>query len=157
MALMLMALWFILNGRIALDTALTGAGATVIVLAFCYFFGGWSFRKEFRIYRLLKDGILYFGYLVKEIFKANIDVIKIIFKKNQSPCIRTFATPLSTKAGRVMLANSITLTPGTVTVQLVDNALTVHCLTKEMADSLVHSGFETRLLKMEEKFDDTSV
>ena len=146
-----MGFWLLLNGRVAVDTLILGAAITLIILLLGHFSGLWSFGREKCIYLLIPSGILYFFALIKEIFLANLKVIALIFSRKTSPCIRHYVTPLRTKAARAMLANSITLTPGTVTVQLVDNVLTVHCLTKQMADELDGSSLEKKLLKMEEK------
>lgn len=152
MALLVMAFWLALNGRIAFDTLILGAAITLIMLLLGHATGLWTLDREKHIYLLLPSGILYFFVLIKEIFVANLRVVKIIFNRRESPCIRHYATKLKTKVARAVLANSITLTPGTVTVQLVDNVLTVHCLTHEMADGLTDSSLEKRLLRMEEKY-----
>ncbi len=52
--------------------------------------------------------------------------------------------------GRVILANSITLTPGTVTVALIDDELTIHALTKEMADTATIKEMDRRIRELEE-------
>ena len=150
MALLLMVFWLIMNGRAAADTLITGAAATVLVLLFCWLYGGWTPKKEINAYRLLPRGICYAALLFREIFLANLKVISLVFTRREEPCIRNYVTTLKSRAARAVLANSITLTPGTVTVQLVDNVLTVHCLTPEMADSLTGSAFEKRLLAMED-------
>ena len=150
MALLVMGFWLMLNGRIAWDTLLVGAAVTLVILLLGHFSGLWTLEREKCIYLLIPSGIAYFFALLKEIFLANMQVIKLIVTRKTSPCIRHYVTPLKTKAARAMLANSITLTPGTVTVQLVDDVLTVHCLTQEMALNLSDSGLEKRLLKMEE-------
>lgn len=151
MALLVMGFWLILNGRIAWDTMIVGAAAVLIILLLGHFSGLWTLKREKNIYLLLPSGILYFFALIKEIFLANLQVIRLIFARKTSPCIRHYVTLLQTKAARAMLANSITLTPGTVTVQLVGNVLTVHCLTRQMADSLDRMALEKRLMKMEER------
>jgi multicomponent Na+:H+ antiporter subunit E len=50
----------------------------------------------------------------------------------------------------VILANSITLTPGTITVSLTDDHLLVHCLDKSLAEGMDDSVFVRLLQKMEE-------
>ena len=152
MALLVMAFWLSLNGRIAFDTLIIGAAITAVMLLFGHITGLWTFKREKTIYLLLPGGVFYFFALFKEIFIANMKVIKLIFNKKESPCVRSFKTELKTKAARAVLANSITLTPGTVTIELKDDELTVHCLTQEMAESLTDSSLEKRLLRMEEKF-----
>ena len=58
-------------------------------------------------------------------------------------------TDLKTKTARVLLANSITLTPGTITVSLQDNVYTVHCLDKQFGEGLSDSTFVWLLHKIE--------
>ena len=144
MALLVMAFWLALNGRIAFDTLVIGAAITLVMLLLGHTTGLWTLKREKTIYLLLPGGIIYFFVLLKEIFIANVKVIKLIFNKKESPCIRHYRTALKTRAARAVLANSITLTPGTVTVQLVDDVLTVHCLTDEMAQSLADSACSGR-------------
>ena len=157
MALLVMGFWLALNGRVAFDTVLVGLVVTLVLLLLGHFSGLWTLQREKCIYLMIPSGILYFFALIKEIFLANMQVIKLIVTKQTSPRIRRYVTPLKTKAARAMLANSITLTPGTVTVQLIDDVLTVHCLTCEMAQGLENSALERRLLKMEEKMNGRNV
>ena len=76
---------------------------------------------------------VYTIWLFKEIIKANIDTAKIIILNNPNPQNFRVKSSQKTEAGRVMYANSITLTPGTVTTQLDEDILEVHALTAEMA------------------------
>lgn len=65
------------------------------------------------------------------------------------PVIVRFKTDLKTKTARVLLANSITLTPGTITVALQDNEYTVHCLDRRFSEGLSDSVFVRLLHKIE--------
>lgn len=80
----------------------------------------------------------YYPYLAKEIIIANIDVIKRILKPGNSisPKVITLLAPQQTDLSKVIYANSITLTPGTVTLDLSGNKLKVHALSKEGAEDL---------------------
>ena len=151
MALLVMGFWLALNGRIAADTLLVGAAVTALLLVLGHFSSLWSFRRELCIYKLIPGGILYLFALLWQIFLANMQVIGLIVTHGEKPCIRHYTTALKTKAARAVLANSITLTPGTVTVQLIGDVLTVHCLTEKLANALDGSTLEKRLLKMEER------
>ena len=82
---------------------------------------------------------VYTIWLFKEIIKANIDTAKIIILNNPNPQNFRVKSTQKTEAGKVMYANSITLTPGTVTTQLDEDVLEVHALTAEMAED-VKSG-----------------
>ena len=65
------------------------------------------------------------------------------------PVIIHFKTDLKSRTARVLLANSITLTPGTITVSLEDDVYTVHCLDKSLAEGIDSSVFVKLLKKLE--------
>ena len=94
----------------------------------------------------------YVAVLIWEIGKANLATIKLIISSRYiiEPVIVHFQTDLKTKAARVILANSITLTPGTITVSLEEDKLVVHCLDKDFSEGLNNSIFVRLLHKMEE-------
>ncbi len=78
-------------------------------------------------------------YLLKEISLSNLDVLRRILslRKNPiSPRVQTLPLPHKTDLGRVLYANAITLTPGTVTLELQGDNIIVHALSKESAASL---------------------
>ena len=58
-------------------------------------------------------------------------------------------TDLKSETAKVMLANSITLTPGTITVSLEDDTLLVHCLDKTLSEGMEDSEFVKMLEKLE--------
>ena len=65
------------------------------------------------------------------------------------PAVVRFKADLQSNFARILLANSITLTPGTITVLLEGNEYVVHCLDKELAAELDRSVFVTLLKKLE--------
>ncbi len=78
-------------------------------------------------------------YIFREIVNANIDVIKRILTFSNtsiSPQLIEIPLPQKTDLARVIYANSITLTPGTVSVALTREKVIVHALTKEAAEHL---------------------
>ena len=90
----------------------------------------------------------FFIYILKEIVKANIEVVKQIIKfkgKSISPQLIEIPTQQKSELGRVIYANSITLTPGTVSVALSKNKLTVHTLTKKAAQDLVEGSMAKKI------------
>ena len=93
----------------------------------------------------------YICVLVWEIVKANFAVIRMITasRYDLEPVLVRFKTDLKTKEAKVVLANSITLTPGTITVMLEDDEFVVHCLDKELAEGMNHSIFVKLLGKLE--------
>ena len=65
------------------------------------------------------------------------------------PVIVKVHTNLKTETAKVILANSITLTPGTITVSLTGQELLVHCLDKSLAEGMEDSAFVKLLEEME--------
>ena len=88
-----------------------------------------------------------------EVVKANFAVAHLILteKEEPQPTLVRFRSDLKTSMGKALLADAITLTPGTITVQLEENEYTVHCLDESMADGLDDSVFQEEIAKMEEK------
>lgn len=80
----------------------------------------------------------FWAFLSREIVIANIDVLRRIFKpgKNISPQMIELPLTLKSDLSRVIYANAITLTPGTVCVQLNKESITVHTLSNEAAEDL---------------------
>ena len=82
---------------------------------------------------------------------ANLDVAKRIIdpKLPISPTLITLKPSQRGDLGRVIYANSITLTPGTVTTNLSGDTLEVHALTQEAADSLRKGDMDRRVARLE--------
>ena len=80
--------------------------------------------------------LAYFRWLFGEIIKANIAVVRAVLSPELkvSPTLVRIPTPQKTDIGKVMFANSITLTPGTVSVDIQDDHILVHALLSEMSD-----------------------
>jgi len=92
----------------------------------------------------------FFVYLFREIFKANIDVVRRILSRGKasiSPQMIEIPQSQETDLGAVMYANSITLTPGTVTIKLSKDYLTVHALSKEAASELATGTMSEEISK----------
>lgn len=100
--------------------------------------------KETVPYMTLPLTLIYFVWLFKEIVKANVAVVRAVMSPGLevSPTLTKIPTPQSTDIGRVMFANSITLTPGTVSVCMEDDHILVHALLSEMsgAEDFVEMG-----------------
>ncbi|MDF2840135.1 MAG: sodium:proton antiporter [Clostridia bacterium] len=144
---LLLLFWIILCEKYNFEVLLIG-----IVVAVTVYYLNRNFlpNRELKIHKLPLYA-LYVILLLKEIVLANISVAKIVLspKINVSPCIVKIKTQLNSSLHRAILANSITLTPGTLTLQLTDDELVIHCLVKENIPDLVDSKFEKLLLKIE--------
>ena len=152
MLLLFFLVWVIFNGRLTLEIALFGIAVSGAVFAFICRFMDYSLEKERRLYKLLPGFFQYLYYLVKEITLANIAVSRLILtrKETMEPVLVHVHTDLKSETARVILANSITLTPGTITVSLTGDRLLVHCLDKSLSEGMEDSVFVRLLRKMEE-------
>ena len=151
--LLLFVIWIALNGRLGWDVVVSGAAAAAAVSWFYYAFLGVSPRGEWRLARRAHRAFFYLICLVGDVALANLHVARIILSPRAGrlrPAVRVFAPPVSTPAGRLLLANSITLTPGTVTAGLRDGRLCVHALDEAMLRDLERSAFVRRIQGMEE-------
>ena len=153
MFLILFGLWVVFNGKWTTEIALLGLAVSGLIYAFTCAFIGLSPKKELRYLRNAGRGIAYLWLLLREIFKANWQVLRLIWSPRMEvePELHTFRTRVKSDFGKAILANSITLTPGTITVHVRDDLFMVHCLDRELADGLEDSEFEQRLEKMEAK------
>lgn len=90
--------------------------------------------------------LIYMGWLAGEIVKANIAVIARVLGVRHSidPAMVEISTEASTSLGRALFANSITLTPGTVTVDVDGRVLKVHALMRENASAESFTGMQRR-------------
>ena len=150
MFLILWLFFMVLSGKWTLELVLFGLGIAAVVLAFMCAFMDWSLKKELSLMPRLPKLILYGLKLFWEIVKANLVMLRRIYsRKAVEPAIVTVHTDLKDEKRRVMLANAITLTPGTITVYTHDNRFTVHALTGEMLDGMEDSSFVRLLKKLE--------
>ena len=151
MILIYFSLWVIFNGRVTLEILTAGVLISILLDVFVKkIFTAAAFLKFLK---LLPDILIYAVVLLIEIIKANLAITKIVFAHEilVEPCLVKFKTPLKTNAARVALANSITLTPGTVTVSLENDEFLVHALNRDIAEGLQGSLFEKLLRRMERK------
>ena len=153
MFVLLFAFWLILNGQWTAEIAVTGLVICGLLYAFLCAFMDYSPRREWALVRRLPQAVAYMAYLVGEVFKSGIATIRLIWSPRLvvQPEITSFHTRLKTGSGKVILGNSITMTPGTITVQVEGDRLTVHCLDKSMLDTSAEGTFQRWIRNMEAK------
>lgn len=93
----------------------------------------------------------YHFWLLKEIILANISVVKHIWLGSEtiSPTMTTIKVSQKTDMGKVIYASSITLTPGTVAVDLVGDRIMVHALLRENIEALETGEMDRRVSELE--------
>lgn len=136
LGILLFALWLGLSGQINIFMCSIGLVSTLFVVYI-------SHRMDVidhETYPAHMTPLLlrFWLFLAREIIIANIDVIKRIFKPGKSISPQLFELPLTQKTdlSRVIYANAITMTPGTVSVNLDRKTITVHTLSIEAAEDL---------------------
>ena len=93
--------------------------------------------------------IQYTLWLIKEILKSNIQTAKVIIMKSEEPELFSVKATQKTNEGKVTYANSITLTPGTVTTQIKNDIFEVHALTKDFGDDVRSSEMDEMVTWLE--------
>ena len=93
--------------------------------------------------------IQYTFWLIKEILKSNIITAKVIIMKSEEPELFSVKASQKTNEGKVTYANSITLTPGTVTTQIKNDIFEVHALTKDFGDDVRSSEMDKMVTWLE--------
>lgn len=151
MYILLLGFWLLLNGRLTAEILLLGLAVTGALAVLEYALFGYQPKQELRAIRKAPLFLAYVFVLVWEIIKANFQVSKyVLFKKYKvTPKLITFRTDLRTDFGRFLLANSITLTPGTITIRVEGDTLTVHCLDGAMLDCSENSTFQRWIRRLE--------
>jgi multicomponent Na+:H+ antiporter subunit E len=123
----LFAIWLILNASLDAQVVLAG-----IVVALLLTLGFARFSRAFADIRLTPRAIfsylVYFAVFLQELVRANLNVVRLVFSPRIDihPGIVEIKTRLASPTGRLVLANSITLTPGTLTVDIQGDSLFIH-------------------------------
>lgn len=156
MYLLLFGFWVLLNGKWNAEIAIVGAIVCAALYAFMAAFMGYSPRKEWQLVKRIPRIIGYFFYLVKEICISSWETMKLIWspEKEIEPRVTSFHTRLRTEAGKVVLANSITMTPGTITVDVQDDLFLIHCLDESFDMGSEGFEMENRIARVEGKAPD---
>ncbi len=142
MLLVLSIFWFILSGQTELFFLTSGIISILAAIAI----DRKLFDKQFLLlgfkFRWVKVGLI----ILKEIFVSSLTTTKLIWLNPSSinPCISWIEC--SSKQNRVLYANSITLTPGTMTIYIKDNKLLVHALNTQSLNELKNGLLEKKLV-----------
>ncbi|MCG6900218.1 MAG: Na+/H+ antiporter subunit E [Gammaproteobacteria bacterium] len=152
LGLFLFALWLLLSGHYTPLLLLLGTVSTLLVVLLTT--RADLIDREIQPVLIKPSVLLYWAWLGREIVKSNIDVSRRILNPTLpiSPTIFTLRATQKTELGRVTYANSITLVPGTVTVDVEEDLFTVHALTQEIAADLKRGEMNRRVCEVEKVF-----
>ena len=152
MVITLLALWLLLSGHYT-PLMLGLCGLSIILVVFI------SLRMELLEYeqpdafRQTVRSVPYGFWLLKEIIKSNIDVCKRILnpKLPISPKLVTIKSTQVDELARVAYANSITLTPGTISIDVEGKDIKVHALSESGVEGLMTGEMDKRITEVDRK------
>jgi multicomponent Na+:H+ antiporter subunit E len=127
-----------------------GLGAFSCVLS-VYLAHRMGFFRHQALVTLLPRLPAYWWWLLREIVASSVDVARLILKPSLpiSPTVVELQAEPQSPVGQVILGNSITLSPGTVTLDVHEGRLLVHCLTSESARALQNGEANRRAALLE--------
>ncbi len=152
--LTLLIFWILLNGSVQPGTIGVGVAVAVVIV--------YAFRESLSVLsghkltgRAIWVSLQYVGYFLKELVKANLQMAAIVLDPRLpiEPAIVAVKVRLTDPVARLLLANSITLTPGTLSVEYKGDTLYVHWVVArgtdtETATREIVAGFERYLEQM---------
>lgn len=146
----LLAFWLLLSGFFTPFLMTAGLGSAMAIV--------WFTDRRMKVLdleghpvHLSVKALTYWPWLLWEIAKSGWYVTICILSPGRSIGPRLIRVPTSQKTdvGRVIYANSITLTPGTISMELDDDGILVHALTRETADGLATGDMDRRAAAFE--------
>ncbi|MFV0296469.1 MAG: Na+/H+ antiporter subunit E [Hyphomicrobiaceae bacterium] len=147
----LLVFWLALSGHYTLFLTTIG----VLVSALCVVIAGRMQVDDTEGHPawLLPAAVTYWPWLIWEICKSAWSVTKIVLDPELpiSPTMTRVFASQKTTVGVATYANSITLTPGTITTEVNGNYLTIHALVRDGADDLEGGGMDARVTRFEGK------
>jgi len=152
LGLSMFVLWILLSGQYTVDSLLI----LVLGLASCAFVVAIALRmkiadREGHPIHLLVPSLRYIPWLLWAIVKSNIDVTRCILNPTLpiSPVLVKIKAGQRSELGQAIFANSITLTPGTVSLDVAGGEILVHALTRESAEEVANGEMDRRVARLE--------
>ena len=149
LTLLLIIFWLLNSGLFKPLIFILGAFSVVLVLFI-------SSRmkvidEESQLLHLTKNIPAYYAWLLKELVMSNIKVVSTIWQGHLllQPALTTIKMDHLSDMGKVIYANSISLTPGTVTTDVTENSITVHALDKSSITDIQSGAMEARVRKLD--------
>jgi multicomponent Na+:H+ antiporter subunit E len=142
----LLALWLVLSGHYDTFHITLGLTCCGLVAFFSHdlLFPVFKWSRTFAVFFRF---MAYLPWLFYQIILANLHVARMVLHPRMpiDPRIIEFDSKLESNLAFTTLGNSITLTPGTITVDIVDGKYFVHALTNKVADDLLSGDMENRV------------
>ena len=145
----LFLLWLLLSGYFKTNLIIFGVISCALVTYISIKLKIYSSHHERIKFNLRLP--LYIPWILKEIIKSNLHVARCILGSINriQPQIVCSKPSQRTSTGLAVHANSITLTPGTISVDINDNEILVHALTNHTAQGIIDGDIDKRVTKLE--------
>lgn len=154
MFVFILLLWIIFNGRLALDVVVSGILVSAAITFFAVRFCNWGYVKKWNGAAFFMHVPGYAVLLLREILLSNLQMIRLILspkmKERIQPQLVRFKVDMKDPVVRTLLANSITLTPGTLTILMEDEHFIIHALCPQMGEGMETSPFYHGCERLEE-------
>lgn len=152
MFLVLLLFWIIFNGKVTTEIVLFGIVISAALTCLWHKMFGAKRNAVLPSPEMVWRYLKYCVNLILEIIDCNIKVMRLILHPSEEvrPQLVTFHTNLKKDHHKVILANSITLTPGTITVGLQGDSIRVHGLDASFTEGIEDCDMVRSLEKMEE-------
>ncbi len=157
--------WIVLSGRFESKYLIIGALCTLVVTFLTQDLAQSEYsriakpaRTAFSILSSAWSFLCYSTWLLWSIVQSSLQVAYLVLHPRLPirPGLLRFRTALKSQTGHIILANSITLTPGTITVDLSDGTYTVHALVPEAAEALLNAKMQSKLEKVFGEIEETT-
>lgn len=150
LSILLATFWLLMSGQYSVLTLSFGVLSVALVVLIAQRMDAVDLQSRALHWTLRMPG--YWLWLCKEIVLANIDVVNRIWRGRTatSPAQFTLQASQKTDIGKVIYANSITLTPGTVAIDLDGDVITVHALSQQAAAELLKGAMDRRVSRLED-------
>ena len=156
-----MVFWLILSGHYDFFHVSLGVVSVLIVIALNWRFRYYFFFKD----ELFKDPeprtglnflrfiFIYIPWLIWQIIAASLQVAYVVISPRMplDPCLIKFKTKLKKYTARAILGNSITLTPGTITIDISGDEFIVHALTHVSFSGIQNDSIPLQVAKLYDK------
>lgn len=145
----LSAFWLLNSGHYSLLILSLGFASIILILVIAHKMD--VIDQESQPVHLSPQIIGYLAWLLKEVVQSNITVVKQIWSKKQSisPTLTKIKISQETDMGKVIYANSLTLTPGTISIDLLEDEIIVHALLNKDIESLKDGEMDRRVTMLE--------
>lgn len=155
MYILLLLLWIAINGKCTVEILIFGLIITTMIYIFMCKCLEYSPHSDTIVTKNILHMLIYLGALFVEVIKSGFAVLKFVLMPTIQfePQIAVFHVNLKSEFLQTILANSITLTPGTITLNIENGTFYVHALDYTLAEGLQTSIFVKLLTKIEDTME----